>query len=33
MVEVLVWLRAVGADDQEFLTLKPVATKVPEGAH
>jgi transglutaminase-like putative cysteine protease len=32
MIEVLVWLRTVGADDQEFLTMKPVATRAPEGA-
>jgi hypothetical protein len=32
MIEVLVWLRTVGADDQEFLTITPVATRAPEGA-
>ncbi len=31
MIEVLVWLRTVGADDQEFLTMKPTAGKAPEG--
>jgi transglutaminase-like putative cysteine protease len=32
MVEVLVWLRTVSADDQEFLTMKPVPVKAPAGA-
>jgi hypothetical protein len=32
MVEVLVWLRTVSVDDQEFLTMKPVTTRSPEGA-
>lgn len=33
MIEVLVWLRTVGADDQEFLTMKPTTGKAPEGVH
>jgi transglutaminase-like putative cysteine protease len=33
MIEVLVWLRTVGADEQEFLTMTPVAApRAPEGA-
>jgi hypothetical protein len=31
MVEVLMWLRTVGADDQEQLTMKPVSPSTPNG--